>query len=129
MYPRSRAKLYVDYLYLESIVGSDLRRIFATDIVQLGMCPFAWLLQRMHPVARSRAEPPTLARAWTKALSAAANPKVTLSPARYLKIFGTPLFPAVRVLPHATRGWFTRSHVRFLAARPRGRALQARLVR
>ena len=39
VYPRSRAKLYVDYLYLESIVGSDLRRIFATDSVQLGMCP------------------------------------------------------------------------------------------
>ena len=46
MYPRSRAKLYVDYLYLESILGSDLRRIFATDIVHLGMCRFAWLLPR-----------------------------------------------------------------------------------
>ena len=46
VYPRSGAKLYVDYLYLESILGSDLRRIFATDIVHLGVCPFAWLLPR-----------------------------------------------------------------------------------
>ena len=39
VYPRSRAKLYVDYLYLETILGPDLRRIFATDTVQLGIWP------------------------------------------------------------------------------------------
>ena len=34
---RPRGKLYVDYLYLETILGPDLRRIFATDTVQLGI--------------------------------------------------------------------------------------------
>ena len=37
VYPRSRGKLYVDYVYLETILGPDLRRIVATDTVQLGI--------------------------------------------------------------------------------------------
>ena len=123
---RSRGKLYVDYLYLESILAPELRRIFATDTVQLGtrpcvpaaVCnPSLFCAPRQPRCLTLGLQRARRGRRPRTASPAAANPKVTLSPSRYLKIFGVPLYPPVRPAPRAAQR-LTRSHLRSAVQRP-----------
>jgi len=123
---RSRGKLYVDYLYLESILAPELRRIFATDIVQLGarpcvaaaVCnPLLFCAPRQPRCLTLGLQRARRGRRPRTASPAAANPKVTLSPSRYLKIFGVPLYPPVRPTPRAAQR-LPSSHLRSVVQSP-----------
>lgn len=134
---RPRGKLFVDYLYLESILGPDLRRIFATDTVQLGMWPFM-SFGVCNAVALVGAAAPALSEAWPTARAAqtlaahgvacSGQRQGHAAPVALPEDLWSTALPGGAPYPFSPRWLFARTHARFGAACPQGGALPARVV-
>ena len=135
---RSRGKLYVDYLYLESILAPELRRIFATDTVQLGTRPLRACC-RVQPVALLRAAAATLSHAWPTAraprtpaadgVACSGQPQGHSQPVAVLEDLWSAAVPAGAPCPARRAAFNALPPSKCGAAPPQAGALQARVVR